>query len=190
VVTAEGQTLCTGEQIQAGQRVWLAAGGQQLGTVWGHGSYVAPDWSADWLHREAEGLTAVYAGPGGPAALPDADQAALATRVKQAMRRNRYDASSGTLTVSAERAQAMRQVQAAASIQNGLWYARSPELLHSPQMEGLVRARVPGDIVFAAGALLLGLYVLRQLRCAPAEAVQAEALGTTRAVPATATARR
>ncbi|MFM2120537.1 MAG: hypothetical protein RL722_2005 [Pseudomonadota bacterium] len=111
-MTAEGQTLYTGEQIQAGQRVWLAAGGQQLGTVWGHGSYVAPDWSADWLHREAEGLTAVYAGPGGPVALPGADQAALATRVKQEMRRNRYDAGSGTLTVSAERAQAMRQVQA------------------------------------------------------------------------------
>ncbi|MFM2120536.1 MAG: nitric oxide reductase (Subunit b) transrane protein, partial [Pseudomonadota bacterium] len=35
-------------------------------------------------------------------------------------------------------------VQAAASIQHGLWYARSPELLHSPLMEGLVRARVPG----------------------------------------------
>ena len=38
-----------------GQQAWLSAGGQQLGTVWGHGSYVAPDWSADWLHREAVG---------------------------------------------------------------------------------------------------------------------------------------
>ena len=42
-----------GEQIQRGQQVWLAAGGQQQGSVWGHGAYVAPDWSADWLHREA-----------------------------------------------------------------------------------------------------------------------------------------
>ena len=24
-----------------------------MGTIWGHGAYVAPDWSADWLHREA-----------------------------------------------------------------------------------------------------------------------------------------
>jgi nitric oxide reductase subunit B len=38
VVTADGETLFTGEQIQAGQQAWLAAGGQQLGTVWGHGS--------------------------------------------------------------------------------------------------------------------------------------------------------
>src|SRR5436853_5395157 len=52
VTTADGEVLFTGEQIQYGQQAWMAAGGQQLGTVWGHGSYVAPDWSADWLHRE------------------------------------------------------------------------------------------------------------------------------------------
>ena len=28
-------------------------GGMEVGSVWGHGSYVAPDWTADWLHREA-----------------------------------------------------------------------------------------------------------------------------------------
>ena len=33
--------------------MWQSIGGQQLGSIWGHGSYVAPDWSADWLHREA-----------------------------------------------------------------------------------------------------------------------------------------
>src|SRR5689334_12379546 len=53
VVAQDGRVLYTGEQIRDGQRAWRAAGGQQLGTVWGHGSYVAPDWSADWLHREA-----------------------------------------------------------------------------------------------------------------------------------------
>jgi nitric oxide reductase subunit B len=53
VVTTDGDVLYTGEQIQLGQQAWMAAGGQQLGTVWGHGSYVASDWSADWLHREA-----------------------------------------------------------------------------------------------------------------------------------------
>src|SRR5262249_30018553 len=50
--TTTGVTLYRASQVQDGQRAWLAAGGQQLGTVWGHGSYVAPDWSADWLHRE------------------------------------------------------------------------------------------------------------------------------------------
>ncbi len=56
VMSSEGELLYTGEQIQAGQQAWLSAGGQQIGTVWGHGAYVAPDWSADWLHREALAL--------------------------------------------------------------------------------------------------------------------------------------
>jgi nitric oxide reductase subunit B len=51
VVTTDGEVLFTGDQIQYGQQAWMSAGGQQLGTVWGHGSYVAPDWSADWLER-------------------------------------------------------------------------------------------------------------------------------------------
>src|SRR5437868_11465257 len=53
VKTEAGATLFTADEVHEGQRAWLAAGGQQLGSVWGHGSYVAPDWSADWLHREA-----------------------------------------------------------------------------------------------------------------------------------------
>jgi len=56
VVTTDGGVLFTAADIRHGQQAWLAAGGQQLGTVWGHGSYVAPDWSADWLHREALAL--------------------------------------------------------------------------------------------------------------------------------------
>src|SRR3569623_1405103 len=53
VVSASGQVVFTGDQIRHGQQVWLSSGGQQQGSVWGHGAYVAPDWSADWLHREA-----------------------------------------------------------------------------------------------------------------------------------------
>lgn len=33
--------------------MWQSMGGMEVGSIWGHGSYVAPDWSADWLHREA-----------------------------------------------------------------------------------------------------------------------------------------
>jgi len=53
VVTTEGTVLFTGQDISDGQNVWQSTGGQELGTVWGHGAYQAPDWSADWLHREA-----------------------------------------------------------------------------------------------------------------------------------------
>lgn len=103
VVTTEGDVLFTGEQIQRGQQAWMAAGGQQLGTVWGHGSYVAPDWSADWLHREATALQAIRI-----AQLNDKD--VVAVRVREEMRRNTYDELSGSVKVSTERAQAIKQV--------------------------------------------------------------------------------
>jgi nitric oxide reductase subunit B len=64
--------------------------------------------------------------------------------------------------------------QAAASITQGLWYARSPEVIHSPVMEFLVWMRVPGDIVFALGVLALAAYVLKLPGRAPGEVKQAE----------------
>src|SRR5678816_3607679 len=53
VVTTEGQVLIAAEEISNGQNIWQAMGGMESGSIWGHGSYVAPDWSADYLHREA-----------------------------------------------------------------------------------------------------------------------------------------
>src|SRR6478735_103390 len=53
VVTTEGKVVIDADEIAAGQNVWQSLGGMELGSVWGHGSYVAPDWTADWLHREA-----------------------------------------------------------------------------------------------------------------------------------------
>ncbi|CAM3942719.1 nitric-oxide reductase large subunit [Shewanella aquimarina] len=50
----QGQPLFTQNDIERGQLVWRSMGGHQLGSIWGHGSYVAPDWTADWLHREAQ----------------------------------------------------------------------------------------------------------------------------------------
>src|SRR4249920_2208880 len=53
VKTTSGETLFTRAQYDTGRQVWQSIGGHQMGSIWGHGSYVAPDWSADWLHREA-----------------------------------------------------------------------------------------------------------------------------------------
>jgi len=52
VVTSDGSILIAPEQVSDGQNVWQAMGGMQVGSIWGHGSYVAPDWTADYLHRE------------------------------------------------------------------------------------------------------------------------------------------
>jgi nitric oxide reductase subunit B len=53
--------------------------------------------------------------------------------------------------------------QAWASISKGVWFARSPEIVHSQLMETLVWMRVPGDVVFAFGTLFLALFALRLL---------------------------
>jgi nitric oxide reductase subunit B len=54
--------------------------------------------------------------------------------------------------------------QAWASVTRGMWFARSPEVVHAPVMETLVWLRVPGDVVFAAGTLFLALFAWRLLR--------------------------
>lgn len=114
VVSADGDVLFTHDQIQLGQQAWLSAGGQQLGTVWGHGAYVAPDWSADWLHREAVALQARRLAEQQQGGLPvgDVQRAAVDQAVRDEMRRNTYDEASGDVRVTAERAQAIRAVAA------------------------------------------------------------------------------
>src|SRR5690625_5071871 len=54
VVTEGGKVLMTEESILDGQTAWQSVGGMQLGSIWGHGAYQAPDWTADWLHRELD----------------------------------------------------------------------------------------------------------------------------------------
>lgn len=111
VVQGTGEVLFTGQQVKDGQNVWQSTGGQQLGSLWGHGSYVAPDWTADWLHREATFLLDNWAqsdGAGSYASLDAEKQAALKARLKQELRTNAYDAATGTLTVSVQRAEAIK----------------------------------------------------------------------------------
>ncbi len=61
VISSKGDVVFSEGQVMHGQQAWQAAGGQQVGSVWGHGSYLAPDWSADWLHREAVALRDIWA---------------------------------------------------------------------------------------------------------------------------------
>ena len=51
-------------------------------------------------------------------------------------------------------------LQAWASIERGTWYARSADFLQSGPMQTLRWMRVPGDVLFAIGAALLGWFVL------------------------------
>jgi nitric oxide reductase subunit B len=52
-------------------------------------------------------------------------------------------------------------MQLLAAIDNGYWYARSAEFMQQPIVELLVWLRVPGDTVFAVGAVAFAIFVLR-----------------------------
>lgn len=115
VVDTTGAVLLTREDIQTGQLAWQSMGGQQVGSIWGHGGYVAPDWSADQLHRETMALLEMWSQRDfgqSWAGLDEERQAALKARVKREMRTNTWDPATDTITVSTDRAAAMREVKA------------------------------------------------------------------------------
>jgi len=95
--------------ILTGQQVWQSTGGQQLGSNLGPWRVPGPDWSADWLHREALALLQVWAEREGAASfahLPAERQAALRDRCSGAPHQT-YDAETGTVTVSPDRREAV-----------------------------------------------------------------------------------
>lgn len=113
VVSTNNEVLFSAAQVQRGKEAWLTAGGQQLGSVWGHGSYVAPDWSADWLHREALSLRELWTQRefGKPfEQLSVGQQGDVNARLKVEMRKNTYDKQTGVISLSVDRAQAVQQV--------------------------------------------------------------------------------
>ena len=110
-MTESGTVLFTSQEIKDGQNVWQSIGGQEIGSVWGHGAYLAPDWSADWLHRESLWLLNKWSRKDFVAAFENLNpesQAMLKVRLQKALRANTYDGQTGILTVSDERAEAIR----------------------------------------------------------------------------------
>ncbi|MBZ5628801.1 MAG: nitric-oxide reductase large subunit [Acidobacteriia bacterium] len=115
VVTTDGRVLFDGESIRQGQSAWQSIGGQEVGTIWGHGAYVAPDWSADWLHRESVFVLDLWARAAGAAdfkALSPDQQAVFKAKLRKVMRRNTYDAATGAVTLDPARAAAFDANQA------------------------------------------------------------------------------
>jgi nitric oxide reductase subunit B len=110
VVTASGEVVFTSEDVAVGQRQYLSRGGQQTGSIWGHGAYLAPDWSADTLHRVGLVTAGLKRGlsPAEAARFTQADLVALApgergrveAEVAAELRANRYDPATDTLVLS------------------------------------------------------------------------------------------
>ncbi|TVZ28617.1 nitric oxide reductase subunit B [Gillisia sp. Hel_I_86] len=127
IVSSDGRVVFEGQDIKDGQNVWQSMGGQEVGSIWGHGAYTAPDWTADWLHREAlfilnywseDEYSIPYENLGSE------QQAGLERRLQIEMRENTYSQANNTITISPIRAKAVEYLN---SYYKGL-FMENPEL--------------------------------------------------------------
>ena len=112
VLSESGEVLMTQDEIQQGQLVWQSIGGQQVGSIWGHGAYQAPDWTADWLHRELETSSELLARQRFGAAFASLDEIQKATvkaELKKITKTNTFDEKSGEVVVADVRVQAIKK---------------------------------------------------------------------------------
>ncbi|BAZ65448.1 cytochrome b subunit of nitric oxide reductase [Fischerella sp. NIES-4106] len=103
-------------EIQAGQETYLARGGQHIGSIWGHGSYLAPDWTADFLHRWGLATAGVLTNGNSNfsqadlEALRAPDRASLQAKVSEQFKTNRYDSKTDELILTTAQTQGLQQV--------------------------------------------------------------------------------
>jgi nitric oxide reductase subunit B len=99
VVDPQGRVLFTGTDVSEGQQVFLHNGLMEYGSAFGHGAYLGPDFTADYLRRASDAAKRSYGG---------ARSDAAARRTIEDFRANRYDKATGTLTFSAAQTAAFR----------------------------------------------------------------------------------
>ena len=102
VVDPEGNVVYTGEDVTAGQEVFLRNGIMEYGSIFGHGAYLGPDFTADYLRRSALSVRDSYGGE-------DSDRAAAST--VEDFKENRYDPETRTLELTAPQATAFEELR-------------------------------------------------------------------------------
>ena len=102
VVDPEGNVVYTGEDVTAGQEVFLRNGIMEYGSIFGHGAYLGPDFTADYLRRSALSVRDSYGGEG-------SNQAAA--RTVEDFKENRYDSETGTLELMAAQVAAFEELR-------------------------------------------------------------------------------
>ncbi len=102
VVDPAGHVLFTGADVIAGQEVFLRNGLMEYGSIFGHGAYLGPDFTADYLHRAASMVIDHYGGSSSEAARQ---------RTITDFKANRYDSVTGALTYTEAQAEAFRKLE-------------------------------------------------------------------------------
>jgi len=101
-VDAGGDTVYAGDDVREGQKVFLHHGLMEYGSIFGHGAYLGPDFTADYLHRASASVRDQLGG--------DRSDSARQETVEQ-FQANRYDPETKTLALSAEQATAFDELE-------------------------------------------------------------------------------
>jgi len=115
-VVYSGGVLVERADIQKGQNVYQRYGLMDHGSIWGHGTLRGMDFSATTLHLIGEVMRDYYAGngqyePGAFSRLGPEQQAGIESKVIKEIHTNRYDYSTGSLTLSDSQAVALSEVR-------------------------------------------------------------------------------
>lgn len=105
VTAPSGAVLFSRADIEAGQNVFQKYGLMQHGTLYGHGAYLGPDFTAQYLHEAALDMIAFYAGEQSPG--PE-----VMARVIRELKANAFDPTTDTLAFSAGQAHAFTTLTA------------------------------------------------------------------------------
>ena len=112
ILDAQGVRLFSGDEIKEGQAIFLKYGLMNNGSIWGHGAYLGPDYSAEALHRIGEDTATIiaqqqYQQP--LSVLAPGQLAAVYAQTAVELKTNRYDAASATLRLTVPETSAYRK---------------------------------------------------------------------------------
>jgi len=96
-VDPAGEVLFTADDILAGQHLFLKNGLMEYGTIFGHGAYLGPDFTTQYLHGALAAVRERHTGT---------DSLLVAADEAEAWQTNRYDPATGRLAFTADQATA------------------------------------------------------------------------------------
>lgn len=103
VVTEDGRTLYEKEDILGGQAIFQKYGLMDYGSVFGHGAYRGPDFTADYLNQAGRHIGNFYANQNFKRPLSNLEESEyvqVSELVTRELKADRYDPSSGTLKLT------------------------------------------------------------------------------------------
>ncbi|MEA5114412.1 MAG: nitric-oxide reductase large subunit [Geobacteraceae bacterium] len=105
VAATGSETVFTGADILAGQQIFLKYGLMENGTIWGHGAYIGPDFSAEYLHTlalDARKMISRRNYRREPGDLTPIETETVDAEVRRLLKGNRYSPATGTLRYTPE----------------------------------------------------------------------------------------